>query len=328
MPSASARSKALKAFARATLVLGASLVTPHAHTGTADSQVVALKEIVRAVNAGDAKAYARVYAQDAVITIFGGDELKGRGAIEQYEVDLLRQFPGAVIAFETIWEKSPLAVVHYGVNGRTPAGRAMGHEGLLFYRFDASGLIAEERRYLDSLTPMGQLGVLGKVPARRPPSLQSEMDVHSVKNSPEERRNLKIVTDVYVALDSKREAEFLASFADNAVYDEMLDMEPYRGKQSIRGWFAGWIHATDANTRITSTLAAGDFVLVEAIVRGTLKGALGPLPSPPTAKEFALHCAAIFELENGKILRVSSFMNGKELAESVGQWPLPAMTSH
>ena len=31
----------------------------------------------------------------------------------------------------------------------------------MFYRFDPTGLIVEERRYLDSLTPMAQLGLLG-----------------------------------------------------------------------------------------------------------------------------------------------------------------------
>src|SRR5215468_3515278 len=107
-------------------------------------QITALKEIVRAVNAGDAKKYALVYSQDAVIRIYGGGEVKGRDAIESYELDLMRQFPGAQIAFETIWQKGLIAVVHYAVNGHTPTGQAMGHEGLLFYQFQPSGLIEEE----------------------------------------------------------------------------------------------------------------------------------------------------------------------------------------
>jgi hypothetical protein len=51
----------------------------------------------------------------------------------------------------------------------------MGHEGLLFYRLHPSGLIEEERRYLDSLTPMAQLGLLGALPARPLPTLPTEM---------------------------------------------------------------------------------------------------------------------------------------------------------
>jgi uncharacterized protein (TIGR02246 family) len=79
-----------------------------------DRQITALNEMMNAVNAGDAKRYARLYAQDAVITIYGGGELKGRSAIEQYEVELLREFPGTRLAFYSVWQKGALAVVHYG----------------------------------------------------------------------------------------------------------------------------------------------------------------------------------------------------------------------
>ena len=64
-----------------------------------DRQISAVTEMMQAVNAGDAKRYARLYAQDAVIMIHGSGELKGRGAIEQHEVELLREFPGARLAF-------------------------------------------------------------------------------------------------------------------------------------------------------------------------------------------------------------------------------------
>ena len=47
-------------------------------------QAAAFWEMLRAVNAGDANAYARVYAEDAVITIQGGGVLSGRPAIEAY----------------------------------------------------------------------------------------------------------------------------------------------------------------------------------------------------------------------------------------------------
>ena len=68
-----------------------------------DQHVTALTEMIQTVNPGDATRYARLYAQDAVITIHGSGELKGRGAIEQHEVELLREFPGARLAFYTIW---------------------------------------------------------------------------------------------------------------------------------------------------------------------------------------------------------------------------------
>lgn len=291
-------------------------------------EVAALKEIVRSVNAGDAKKYGIVYAPDAVIRIYGGEELKGRDAIEKYELDLLRQFPGTQIAFEAIWQKGPVAVVHYAVNGQTPAGQAMGHEGLLFYRFQPSGLIDEERRYLDSLTPMGQLGALGKVPVRRPPTLRTEMEVHLARDSGEEKKNIAIAQGSLGALDSKNEAVFFEHLADDAVIDDLIWPQPFADRQKLKTWFETEAAAVDAQGEITSILGGGDFVLVETIVRGRLKGALGLVAAPTPPKEFAVHRATIFELRNGKIAHISAFMNSKELAEAVGQWPLAIMTSH
>ena len=109
-----------------------------------DLQTPALVEMAHAVNAGDAAAYARLYAPEAVITMHGAGILQGRRAIEAHEVELMSQFPGTRLAFYTVWQKGPSAVVHYGVNGRTTGGAAMGHEGLLFYRFQPSGLIEAE----------------------------------------------------------------------------------------------------------------------------------------------------------------------------------------
>jgi len=291
-------------------------------------QVAALKEIVRAVNAGDAKKYAIVYGPDAVIKIYGGEELKGRDAIEKYEVDLLRQFPGTQIAFETVWQKDLVVVVHYAVNGQTPVGQAMGHEGLLFYQFQASGLIAEERRYLDSLTPMGQLGALGKVPVRRPPTLRTEMEVHLAKDSSEEKKNIVTARASLAALDTKNEAVFFEHMTEDAIVDDLIYPQPFAGRQELKAWFETEAAAVHAQGEITSILGAGDSVLVETILRGSLKGALGPVLAPQPPKEFAVHRAAILQLRNSKIARISFFMNGKELAEAVGEWPLAVMTSH
>ena len=65
----------------------------------------------------------------------------------------------------------------------------------------------------------------------------------------------------------------------------------------------------------------GEFVLVELLVRGTLKGPFGPLSA--ANRELTVHRALIVELKGGRLTRISAFMNGKELAQAVGQWPLP-----
>jgi len=239
----------------------------------------------------------------------------------------LQQFPGTTLAFQTIWEKDSIAVVHYGVSGKTPGGQAMGHEGLLFYEFDSAGLVSSEHRYLDSLTPIGQLGALGKISVRPPPGLKQSMTVLEAENSKEEASNQVIVAKTLNGLNAKNEAAFLSNFADNAEIDELICPQTFADKQGAESWFEMWSGAAEARTEAQSMLAAKEFVLVEAKMGGALKGPLGPLAAPSSATDFVVHRAAIFQIRDGKIVRLAFFMNGKELAQSVGQWPLASMKS-
>jgi steroid delta-isomerase-like uncharacterized protein/uncharacterized protein (TIGR02246 family) len=301
------------------------LPAPERPVRTNDRQVAALTEMMDAVNAGDAARYARVYAPDAVITIHGGDVLKGRIAIEEYERGLLREFPGARLVFHAVWQKGPLAVVHYAVTGRTPGGQSMGHEGLLFYRFQTSGLVEDERRYLDSLTPMAQLGALGPVPVRALPALPGRLQAVAAEGSPREARNADLVKATLSALDSGKEAAFLAGFAEEAALDDMTQARPVAGRANVKAWFDGWRSALpDARSQVTTLLGAGEHVLAETVVRGTLAGPLGRVSA--TGREVVLHRAVLARIEDGKIARLSLFMNGRELAQAAGQWP-PARTS-
>jgi len=311
--------------------LGAILVAATAGGSSSAGPAVRLDELqlaklgamVRAVNAGDAHAYAMVYAPDAVITIHGGDVLKGRAAIEAYEVGLLHEFPGARLGFHDVWLKGSSAVVHYAVSGRTPGGQAMGHEGLLFYRFLPAGKVAEERRYLDSLTPMAQLGALGAVSARAIPAVPAALQAHvAAAGAPNrgETENLARVRAIFAALDAKDEAAFLSGLADDAIVDDMIEPQPRNGKAGAKAWFQSRVRAVaDGRTEIATALAVGDSVLVEAVLRGTLRGAIGPVSA--SGKPFAAHQAAIVHVRAGRVRRLTTFMNGKELAQAAGQWP-------
>ena len=285
-----------------------------------DPHVSTFVEMSRTVNAGDAKGYARLYAADATISIAGGAPLKGRAAIERYEIDLLRQYPGTQLAFYAMWNDGEQAVVHYAVNGATTTGQKMGHEGLLFYRFRKSGLIAEERRYNDSMTPMAQLGMFGSAPARALPDLPTEMKSFVARGAPRELANVAIVRAHYAAWNSHDQTRLLSMMSDDAVLDELTSLEPFRGRRGVTAWFDSWARAVpDAKADVTYIHGVGDFVLVESIVRGTLNGTIGRISA--ATKPFVVHRATIVELKGGKIVRLSAFMNGKELAQAVGEWP-------
>ena len=284
-----------------------------------DKALATLHEMVRAVNAGDALAYARLYDEKATIAIHGGGLLTGRKAIEAYEVELMHDFPGTRLAFYDAWRKGSAGVVHYGVNGRTRDGRRMGHEGLLFYRFDPDGRIVQELRYLDALTPMSQLGVFGPMTARPLPRLPVAMKTHVAGGTAAEERNTATVKAALAALDAKDPAAFLSHFDETAVLDDMSETGPSTGKAAVKGWFRRWSSAIDGATEIANLLAVGGEVLVETVVRGRLRAPLRHLV--PSDQEFVVHRAAIAHLADGRITRLTLFMNNKELAEGVGQWP-------
>ncbi len=286
----------------------------------AGRQDTVLDRMVGAVNAGDARGYANVYAEDAVISIYGNNQLVGRSAIEQYEVELLTQFPGARLALYTVWRRGSKAVAHYAVNVRTAEGRVLGHEGLLFYRFDDSGLIATENRYLDSLTPMAQLGALGAAPARMPPVLPTNTQYHEAVDEPTEQANTAAVLASISAWAAGDRSTFLAGVAEDVHVDELMFVQPFHGRHGASTWFDTWSAAArDIRLEVTDVLAVGDCVLVELVVRGTPLGVLGG------SKEFLVHRAVIAKVRDGKLVHIACFMNGRELAQAVGQtpWQLP-----
>ena len=283
-------------------------------------QVAALKEMMRAVNAGDAKGYASLYAEEAVITIHGSAPLEGRDAIEKYEIELLRQFPGTRLAFYSAWLSGSSVVVHYGVNGRTPAGVAMGHEGLLFFQFDSSGLIEDERRYQDSFTPMAQLGALGAGPTRALPTLPESLTVHVLVGTSDEKENVAMVKATFASLDAKNRSLFLSSLAPDIALDDLTQSQPFVGTRGADTWFTTWTTAVpEARTEITSIIGIGEFVLVESIVHGTLAGTVGRVSAEN--KSFMIHRGAIAQFKDQRLTRLSIFSNSQELARAVGQWP-------
>jgi ketosteroid isomerase-like protein len=96
--------------------------------------------------------------------------------------------------------------------------------------------------------------------------------------------------------------------------------QPLRGRANAIGWLKTWSAARDMKNDVIRMVAVGDDVLVETITRATLSGSIGRVTA--LGKPFSVHRALVFEIRNGTISRLISFMNGRELAEATGQWPL------
>ena len=103
--------------------------------------------------------------------------------------------------------------------------------------------------------------------------------------------------------------------------DELIEPEPFVGKDGVQRWLDRWTRAVSgAESQIVTLLAVDDAVLVETVLRGTLDGPLGPVSA--SARPFSVHRALIVRVRDGKMAGMTAFMNGKELAQAVGRWPL------
>jgi len=284
--------------------------------------VSALRQMISTVNAGDAAGYARLYATSATITIYGGETISGRDAIEKYEAALMREFPGTRLAFYEVWQAAPSAVVHYGVNGKTAGGAAMGHEGLLFFRFDRTGLIAEERRYLDAATPMAQLGAFGKVEMRSLPQLPDDLTAFAVTGPATNDRNQQTVRVIFQALEAGNTDLFMRNMASSAMVDDLMLPVPFKGPDVSR-WLTAWSGAITEpkNIQITNTFSGNDYVIHETVMIGTLSGPIGRLSAG--RKPFIVHAAWIAQFKDDKIVKLTRFLNSKELADATGQTLTP-----
>jgi ketosteroid isomerase-like protein len=256
-----------------------------------------------------------------VITIFGGGQLRGRAAITRYELELMRQFPGTRFALYSAWHQPGMAVVHYAVNTPAASRPPTGHEGLLFLKFDTGGRIVQENRYLDALTPMAQSGVLGVIPTRTAPTLPVRLTTYAAQRVPNELDNVATVRAALGELEKGSGQAFIATMVANPEVDELIFPQRFVGTRGVEEWMRVWDAAVSGLTsEITTAVGVNEFVLLEAVVRGTLKGPLGRVP--PSHMPFQFHRALVIQLKDGKLTRISSFMNSKELAEAVGHWPL------
>ena len=110
---------------------------------------------------------------------------------------------------------------------------------------------------------------------------------------------------------SKKDADLLADhFTEDGVYHNM-PMQPLKGRETIRGFIAGFLSGVDtAEFRILHQVATGNVVMNERLdVFRTLEGKEGGFP-----------VAGIFEIRDGKIAawrdyfdmaQVTAFLTGQ-----------------
>ncbi|MHA7290024.1 ester cyclase [Arthrobacter sp. MDT3-24] len=132
----------------------------------------AIARAIEAANTHDAKAFAATYAADAVVhDPLYPQPLKGRDAVEQDMVELLRAFPDVSLTVGPLFQDGETFAAEYTLRGThqgplaspggeiAATGKSFINNAAVFSKFNAEGEVTEERRYYDVAGLLAQLGV-------------------------------------------------------------------------------------------------------------------------------------------------------------------------
>lgn len=305
-----------------------------------EAQKKFLAELEAALAARDAKRVANLYSTGAVLVSSGKEgvhEAVGRMDIEKGRergfTVMGKAFPDVKWTHTRAMQKDDVMVVEWTGTGTDtggfledkPTNKKVGWRGISILWFDDDGLVKREHNVLDPLTIMGQLGrgdTKAKVrPAQAPASGTTQW--LTAKDTPEEKKNLDAVKALYPLLEKKDEKGFLAMLTDDVIHSDQAQPEDVKGKEAAKKELAVWFKAfPDLKIEVTNGWAFGDVVVVELETTGTFKGPLGPLK--PNGKSATTHGIDVVELKDGKVSRMTSYVNQREFLVKYELMPKPA----
>jgi uncharacterized protein (TIGR02246 family) len=131
--------------------------------------------------------------------------------------------------------------------------------------------------------------------------------------SDEEETNVEVVRSLYETLADRDMDEYMSRFAEDAVWIEPEGSEfggTYRGKDTIRelltSAFTEWWD--DFEVEPEQFIDAGDTVVVIAVEKGTYT---------ETGKRMEARSAHVYDLEDGKVTRMESFVDSALMQQAV-----------
>jgi len=295
-----------------------------------EMQKAGLQTVVGAFNSHDAKKFAETFTPDAVSTVTGISELKGREAIAADTQKLFDAFPDFKIAVARSFSKGDVVFHEWVMNG-TQKGEFMGVKasnkpvgvrGVTVVWVGPDGLAKAEHRYLDGTTLMAQMGAM-KAPARPVPAMPTgEPEWHAAKGTPEEDKAVEGYKAFYASFERKSDVDFLGSMDDKVAWSDLSAPKDMTGKAEAKKFFAMFTKAfPDTKMTVDPIFAVDDFLVGEASMTATHAGALGPLK--PTKKPVTLHSVDIAKVKDGKIVSATTYANSIEIMAQEGLLPKP-----
>jgi steroid delta-isomerase-like uncharacterized protein len=173
----------------------------------------------------------------------------------------------------------------------------------------------------------GQLGLSPKEAPPVRPAMEKGMDGAPViivaADDAKEKANLETIKKANEAFMSKKPADSMAFYADDAVESDQASGADTKGKKEIEKGMTMFTKAfPDLKIEVKGQWAAGDYVIVEGVFSGTNNGPMGKMPK--TGKPVTGQYAEIFKLKDGKITELWRFRNGLAMAMQLGLVKMPA----
>ena len=180
---------------------------------------------------------------------------------------------------------------------------------------------APRRRFLGGLLALG--GSLTAVLA--PPTARS---VAARSSTPTSDATSPILQEWAEAWSEHDDGSRLAAlYAENGTHEEVPSGTLFSGPQAIAGYAQSHFLAfPDVMLELESAFAAGDQAAAEFVYAGTYEGSLPGLPAG-SGQPFSVRGAAIFELQDGKILRSASYFDFYGLLIQLGVLPAPGSSA-
>jgi steroid delta-isomerase-like uncharacterized protein len=296
----------------------------------AELQQQGLGVALEGLNGHDPKKFASVYADNAVVSVAGLNQIDGREGVAANMGEWFEVFKNAKLGFSRVWVKGDTMAIEWVING-THHGelfgvkgteQPIGHYGFSIVTFDQDGKVKSENRYGELGTVMTQVGA-AKAKPRPIPEVPQKPETAIAKGAPEEDKNVEIAKAALAALESKKEADFTNVLADDIQHDGLFHLETTKGKDEAKKFFKSFTTAfPDAKFEVTRMLGIGEYAIVESTLKATHKGALGTIQ--PTKKPIAIHLVDVFKIKDGKVVRAWTYQNSLEMQQQLGLFDVKA----
>ena len=282
------------------------------------------KALADAWNAHDPDKIAAAYSENGMLRLSGVPDFAGRAAIKAAAATEFKAYPDFKVAVTRVVMKKNVAVLEWVITGTNTGdndamkskatGRKIGVHGIGVATFDDAGLVKEEHRYVDMPTEMMQLDAKAKAGTFRPVETlpTGAPSVLVSAGTPDEQKNIDAVNAMYKAIDDHKVDATLAMMTADGSMDDFTSPAAYKGPKAVKGFLDMIFKAIQDVTQDKNLqVAAGDLVVTEGYLHGTMKGNLGPMKA--TNKPIGLHFVDVIQMKDGKMVKGWSYGNSMEM---------------